>query len=146
MLVIELQNFGSYLCNTDIITYNSNSYFRFLSRNYLQFIGVCIITGRNEAVAKVIFLHLSVIHSVHRGVLPQCMLGYPPPRTRPPRDQTTPGTRPPWDQTPPRTRPPWTRHPPEQTPPPGADTPPWEADSSIRSTRGRYASYWNAFL
>ena len=29
----------------------------------------CILffTGRNEVVAKVIFLHLSVIHSVHRG-------------------------------------------------------------------------------
>ena len=27
-----------------------------------------IVTGRNEVVAKVIFLHLSVIHSVHRGV------------------------------------------------------------------------------
>ena len=28
----------------------------------------CFITGRNEVVAKVIFLHLSVIHSVHGGV------------------------------------------------------------------------------
>ena len=66
-----------------------------------------IFTGRNEVVAKVIFLHVSVIHSVHRegGGLPQCMLGYLP-RTRqtPPR----PG-RPPWDQTPPRTR-----HPPRK--------------------------------
>ena len=36
-------------------------------------------------MAKVIFLHLSVIHSVHRGGLPQCMLGYPPPeQTSPP--------------------------------------------------------------
>ena len=26
-----------------------------------------IFTGRNEVLAKVIFLHLSVIHSVHRG-------------------------------------------------------------------------------
>ena len=57
-------------------------------------------------------------------------------------------------------RPPGSRHPPpqEQTPtplgtdppeadtPPGADTHPREADSSIRSTSGRYASYWNAFL
>ena len=58
-----------------------------------------------------------VCHSVHRGgALPQCMLGY----QHPP------------DHTPP---------PPEQTPPP-----PREADSSIRSTSGRYASYWNAFL
>ena len=82
-----------------------------------------IFTGRNEVVAKVIFLHLSVIHSVHRAGLPQCMLGYPPP-----------------EQTPPQSRhPPWTR-------PPGRRHLPWEADSSIRSTRGRYASYWNAFL
>ena len=61
-----------------------------------------------------------VCHSVHKGggVLPQCMLGYHPPRTRqPPRGQR----------------------------PPGPDPPP-EADSSIRSTSGRYASYWNAFL
>ena len=27
-----------------------------------------LITGRNEVLAKVIFLHLSVIHSVHGGV------------------------------------------------------------------------------
>ena len=26
------------------------------------------------------------------------------------------------------------------------DTLPWEADSSVRSMSGRYASYWNAFL
>ena len=47
---------------------------------------------------------------------------------------------PPWEQTPPRTR-----HPPEQTPS-HEQTPPREADSGIRSTSGRYASYWNAFL
>ena len=45
---------------------------------------------------------------------------------------------------------PQSRHPPEQTPP-RADTPPEadtprEADCSRRSTSGRYASYWNAFL
>ena len=59
------------------------------------------ITGRNEVVAKVIFLHLPVILFTG-GVLPQCMLGYPP------------GSRPPWDQTPQ-----------EQTPPPnpGKQTP-----------------------
>ena len=58
--------------------------------------------------AKVMFLHVSVSHSVHRGGLPQCMLGYhptPPPRTSPPPEQA----------------------PPEQTPqeqtPPGADSP-----------------------
>ena len=53
---------------------------------------------------------------------------------------------------------PWTRQtpPPDQAdthPPPGPGRPPLgpgrpprEADSSIRSTSGRYASYWNAFL
>ena len=61
------------------------------------------------------------------GCLPQCMLGHPPEHT-----------------------PPQSRHPPRaDTPSPsGADTPPppgracWE----IRSTRGRYTSYWNVIL
>ena len=76
--------------------------------------------GLNEVVAKVIFLHLSVIHSVHGGGLHQCMLGYhTPPGPDPPlpRADTPPG------QTPtPRTRPPQSRPPQHQTPP--ADTPP----------------------
>ena len=60
----------------------------------------------------------------------------------PPRDQAPP---PPTDQASPQDQahpPPETRHnpAPEQTPPPP------EADCSIRSTSGRYASYWNAFL
>ena len=87
---------------------------------------------------------------------------HPPGPGRHPPDQTPPGPgRHPPDR-PPRTRqtPPGPgRHPPDQadTPrtrqtPPGPDTPrpgrppPQEADSSIRSTSGRYASYWNAFL
>ena len=108
------------------------------------------------------------------GGLPQCMLGYHPPKTRQthPLEQTPPrpGRHPP-EQTPPQTRqtppradttPPWIRQtpprtrqtPPEQTPPQTRQTPPWtrqttppkKADFSIRSTSGRYASYWNAFL
>ena len=78
------------------------------------------------------------------GCLPHCMLGYNPldqaatPQTRqtpPPR----PGTHPP-DQAD-------TTPPPDQaaTPPDQANTP-RKADSRIRSTSGRYASYWNAFL
>ena len=50
-------------------------------------------------------------------------------------------------------RPPQTRQtplgpgrPPDQADPPGPGRLPREADSSIRSTSGRYASYWNAFL
>ena len=87
-----------------------------------------------------------------------------PPGSRPPRADTPPWSRRPRKQTPPspqkQTPPsPGSRHPPlgsRQTPgsrhlPLGADTPseqrpPWEADSRIRSTSGRYASYWNAFL
>ena len=75
------------------------------------------ITGRNEVVAKVIFLHLSVILFTGGG-LPQCMLGYhqkpQAPPSRPPRSRYLP--------------------------------PPREADSIIRSMSDRYASYWNAFL
>ena len=95
-----------------------------------------LITGRNEVVAKVMFLLLSVIlltggvyllwgGCLLLGGLPQCMLRY-----HHPPEQT-----PPWEQTSPLGADPW-----EQTPlPPGAD-------SGIRSMSGRYASYWNAFL
>ena len=74
-----------------------------------------------------------VCDSVHGGGgLPQCMLGYPPPPDKagtptrlgrqPPRtSQEPPGTSPP---TPPRSRAYW----------------------EIRSTSGRYASYWNAIM
>ena len=88
-----------------------------------------------------------VCHSVRRGgVLPQCMLGYhtPPGQGRTPPDQT-----PPWIRHPPQIRH-HHHHPPPPPPirhhPPWSDPPPREADSSIRSTSGRYASYWNAFL
>ena len=84
--------------------------------------------------------------------------GRTPPGPDPPLDQADPpnqaepplGPDPP-DQTPPRPgRPPQTRQTPldqadPQPPGPGRPPPP-EADSSIRSTSGRYASYWNAFL
>ena len=90
-----------------------------------------IITGRNEVVAKVMFLQVCVCPQ-GGGCLPQCMLGYHPPDQadppgpgRPPRtrqnpldqgDPTGPG-RPPQDQADPPPpgpgRPPGTR----QTPP-----------------------------
>ena len=125
-------------------------YFVYLFIKVTTVAGFSSFTGHNGVVAKVIFLHLSVIHSVHGGGgLPQCMLGYHPQGADPP------------EQTPPTTAP-WSRDPPEQThplrsrDPPGADTPPeqtpWEqttpqeADSIIQSTSSRYASYWNAFL
>ena len=94
--------------------------------------------------------------SVHAGI------HHPPPWTSqadtPPPDQADP----PWSRRPPgagdlpRTRqtPPGAGDPPrpgrpplEQADPPGPGRPPpSEADCSIRSTSGRYASYWNAFL
>ena len=65
--------------------------------------------------AKVMFLHLSVSHSVHRGGLPQCMLGYHPPGTRHPPEQTPPGPGiPPADPLGPG-NPLQTRHPPAQS-------------------------------
>ena len=101
-----------------------------------------IFTGRNEVVAKVMFLLVSVI-LLTRGCLPQCMLGYhplgadTPPGADTNQEQTPPRTRhPPQEQIPPT---PQSRHPPEQTAP-------QEADSGIWSMSGRYTSYWNAFL
>ena len=102
-----------------------------------------IITGRNEVVAKVMFLQVCVCPQ--GGCLPQCMLGCqtPPGPGRHPPDQADP----PWiRQTPPGSGrhpldPPW-----DQADPPRPGRPPWEADSSIRSTSSWYASYWNAFL
>ena len=120
--------------------------------------------------AKVIFSQASVCPqggggvsaSVHAGIYPPEQT--PPPRADPPRADTPPEQTPPGADTPPGAGPP---HPPpesrppgaapradppradtprEQTHPPGADPPPREADFSIRSTSGRYASYWNAFL
>ena len=79
--------------------------------------------------AKVMFLHLSVSHSVHGG---STWAGTPPGRYTP-RAGTTPPVQvhTPWAGTPP---------PPGQVPPPSSAC--WE----IRATSGRYASHWNAFL
>ena len=111
--------------------------------------------------ACVILLTEGVSASVHAGIPPV-------PPSRHPLGADPPGADTPWSKHPPRRR-----HPPEQTPSqsrhPGADTPqeqtpprsrhPPRADTpqsrhplrcracwEIRSTRGRYASYWNAIL
>ena len=59
-----------------------------------------------------------VCHSVHRGDLPQCMLGCQPPQGQtPPQQQTPPGTRPPSAaDTPPGPDTPLGPDPPDQTP------------------------------
>ena len=122
------------------------------------------ITGRNEVVAKVMFLQVCVCPQEEGVCLSACWDAIPPPEPgRPPWDQgdTPPGTRetPLWDQG----DTPWTRETPrDQADPPRtrqtlpqdladppsspSPLPPREADSSIRSTSGLYASYWNAFL
>ena len=75
-------------------------------------------------------------------------------------DTTTPRGRPPQEADPPRSRPPQkeTPHSKKKFPPPGphergkfrgirsSPPPPQRACWEIRSTRGRYASYWNAIL
>ena len=134
-----------------------------------------LFTGRNEVVAKVMFLHVCVILFTggSPGRPPWDQADTPldqadtprpsrPPRTRqgePPPDQadTPPPDQadPPGPGRPPRTRqtplPPGPgRHPSpldQADPPDQADSPPpWKEDCSIRSMSGRYASYWNAFF
>ena len=58
------------------------------------------------------YVFTPVCYSVHRGGLPECMLGYHHPL----------GADTPLDQAPPGAGTPWSRHPPEQAPP-AADTP-----------------------
>ena len=111
-----------------------------------------IITGRNEVVAKVMFLLVSVILFTGGGCLPQCMLGYHTPREQTPLKQTTPGAdipleqTLPWSRQPPRADNPPRADPPEQSPPWSRHTPLPEADSGIWSMSGWYAFYWKAFL
>ena len=85
-----------------------------------------VVTGRNEVVAKVMFLLVSVILLTEGGFLPQCMLGYQPPGadTIPQNRHTPRADTPTWSRHPPRSRhPPGADTSPEQTSPPGADTP-----------------------
>ena len=81
---------------------------------------VLFITGRNEVVAKVMFLLVSVILSTGGGVcLSACWDTSPPPRER---------------------------RPPKEGDPPGRRHPLGRSPRGIRSMSGRYASYCNAFL
>ena len=80
---------------------------------------------------KVMFF-TGVCDSVHRGDLPQCMLGYHPPRSSPPEQAA-----PPQEQTPPRAGTPPEKAPPQEQTPPRADTPPEQAPSRAEHA-GRY--------
>ena len=91
-----------------------------------------VITGRNEVVAKVMFLQVSVILSTGGG-----LRRTPPDQADPPRDQGEPPPR--TKENPPRPgRPPpgSRRTPPDQADPPRSrrTPPPREEDCSIRST------------
>ena len=117
-----------------------------------------IITGRNEVVAKVMFLHVSVILFTGglRRTPPPAPGRHPPRPGRPPLQGDPPAGRTPQPGRPPTRQgePPWQGEPPRnrQTPPAGrtptrqGEPTPREEDCSIRSMSGRYASYWNAFL
>ena len=109
-----------------------------------------IVTARKRSFRRLCFHRCLSVHG--GGCLPHYMLGYTHPG--PEADTPHPGTRgrPPWADTPQadtphpgtRGRPPWAdtplgRH-------PRADTPPCTVHAGIRSTSGRYASHWNAFL
>ena len=120
-----------------------------VNEKIIQFLLFFIITGRNEVVAKVIFLHLFVIlftggrggsASMHAGIPPPWDQADPPDQT-PPRSDTTPRDQadPPGSDTTPRIRhhPPRSdtttpqirhHHPPPRTRqnPPRSDTTPWD--------------------
>ena len=129
-----------------------NSAIVFFSMFYLTL----FLSPANEVWGKVIFSVACVKNSVHRGsVSVHAGIPYPPGPGTPPLEQTPFWSRHPQEQAPPGTRypSPRSRHPPprDQAHPPGADPPGsrphlrsacWE----IRSTSGRYASYWNAIL
>ena len=86
------------------------------------------------------YIFTCVCDSVHRGVcLSACLDTTPPPGpNRYPPDQAPPG--------PGTTRGP-VRYPPDQAPPPRPGTPRHPLRNwKIRSTSGRYASYWNAIF
>ena len=123
--------------------------------SHLMKISLPNIYHPQRSCSKVMFLHLSVI--LFRG-------GLPPPPGRHPLGRHHPGLTSPGqalllvDTPTPIPHHPWAYPPPGQTPPPTpwADTPlgrhptgqtaPCTLHAGIRSTSGRYASYWNAIL
>ena len=113
-----------------------------------------IITARKRSLGQG-NIFAPVCHSVHRGGLPQCMLGYPPLSRRPPLPR-----RPPCQGDPPAKETPLPRRPPLQAHTQGGN---WGGSGpgphprgkfrGIRTSPppddyccGRYLSYWNAFL
>ena len=108
-------------------------------------------------LGKVMFSQACVILFTGGDVCLSACWDTTPPRSRhptrsshPPPEQTPPTppeqTLSPWEQTPPEQTPPLEQTPPSRHPPPSRQPPQRRACWEIRSTRGRYASYWNAIL
>ena len=98
---------------------------------------------------KVIFLHLSVSHSVQgggEGCLSHCMLGYIPGQVQPQQVHPPPSRYPPGQVHRPGQVHPLQVHPPAGTSPYNQVHPLCTVHAGIRSTSGRYASHWNAIL
>ena len=124
--------------------------------------GIDVITIRNKVV-KVMFLHLSVSHSVHSvggGGSASVHAGIPiptPPVAGTPKSRHPPRRHPP-EQAPPGADPPGAGHlleqappgagttPQEQAPPPGSRLPEQAPTPADGYCCGRYASFWNTFL
>ena len=116
--------------------------------------------GPQRSWGKVMFLHVCVIVFTRGGLSASVHAGIPP---SPSKETPTPPARqtPPWQGDPPTGK-----ETPRQGDPPGKDTPHWQGDPyptgkettpgketprrnacwEIRSTSGRYASYWNVIL
>ena len=95
----------------------------------------CVLVVHNYHLqtkfAKVMFLHLSVSHSVHReGVCLRACWDIHPPGQTPPLEQTPPRADPPWEQTPPGGR-----HPPGSRYPLGADPPRADTPRAVHAGR-----------
>ena len=132
-------------------------------------LNVAVINYRPQrSWGKVMFSQACVILFTGE-CLPQCMLGYNPQEQTSPQSRHIPRARHPPGADPPLEQTPQSRHPPEHTPlqeqtspqeqtppksrhPPGTRHTPQSRHPScracweIRSTHGRYTSYWNAIL
>ena len=116
-------------------------FYKFITETLKRNSKLIIITGRNEAVAKVIFLHLFVI--LFTGGVSSRENRPPAERTPCPHQGDPPGK----ESPPARRNPPGKETPRQGEPLPGKENPTGrENPPPIRSMSGRYASYWNAFL
>ena len=144
-LDIKGKKFGIQMVSKDVLRRNKFSVLRLSFDTKYAFLMKCTVVLRlvfkaflppaEEVWGKVMFLHLCVILFTGGGVSPTA------PRCRPPWMQTSP---PPGFGRPPGCRPPGSGRPPQMQTPLGLGRHP--PPPPIRSTSGRYASYWHAYL